>query len=113
MDSLPDHSDFRSRGRAAQKDGSAALLRAKVDDLEEELRVVRKKVRRHFTWALVGISPAAILPVIGLFLEGSFGLVVILVIVVTFTQLFQGVMAGTKAARLKEALERLRRGEDI
>jgi hypothetical protein len=93
------------------EESSAVLLRAKVEDLEEELRVVRKRERRHFTWALVGISPAALLPAIGLFLEGSFGLVVILVILVTFTQVYQGVMAGAEAARLEEALERLARGE--
>ena len=87
------------------------IIQAEVEDLERELRAVRKKERWHFVWALTGLSPAALIPAIGLFREGSFGLVVLLALLVTVSQFFLGVKATGKAARLKKALEELREKE--
>ena len=91
--------------------GSSILLQSEIEDLERELRAVRRKERWHFVWALIGISPAALIPAIGLFREGSFGLVVLLALLVTISQLYLGVKASGKAARLKKALEGLRERE--
>ncbi len=91
--------------------GQSAIVQAEVDDLERELRAVKRKERWHFVWALTGISPAALIPAIGLFREGSFGLVVLLALLVTISQLYLGVKASGKAARLKKALEGLRERE--
>ncbi len=88
--------------------GSSILLQSEIEDLERELRAVRRKERWHFVWAFVGISPAALIPAIGLFREGSFGLVVLLALLVTISQLYLGVKAIGKAARLKKALASLR-----
>ncbi len=90
---------------------SSFLIQADVEDLERELRAVRKKERWHFVWALTGISPAALIPAIGLFREGSFGFVVLLALLVTISQFYLGVKATGKAARLKKALESLREKE--
>ena len=84
------------------------LIEHEVEDLERELRAVRKKERRHFVWALTGISPAALIPMFGLFLTDSFGLVVLLVILVPISQLYLGVRASGKASRLKKSLEEVR-----
>ena len=85
--------------------GQSAIVQAEVDDLERELRTVRKKERWHFVWALTGMSPAVLIPAIGLFLDGYYGLVVPFVLLVTISQFYLGVKAAGKAARLKRALE--------
>ena len=90
---------------------SSYLIQVEVEDLERELRAVRRKERWHFVWALTGISPAALIPAIGLFREGSFGWVVLLAFLVTISQFYLGVKASGKAARLKKSLEGLREKE--
>lgn len=90
------------------RDGSSILLQSEIEDLERELRAVRKKERWHFVWALLGTSPAALLPAIGLSWEGSYGLAVLLSLMVTISQFLLGVKATGKATRLEKALESLR-----
>lgn len=84
------------------------VVQAEIEDLERELRAVRRKERWHFVWALTGISPAALLPAIGLFREESFGLIVLLSFAVTISQFYLGVKASGKANRLNKSLEKLR-----
>jgi hypothetical protein len=91
--------------------GQSAIFQAEVEDLERELRAVRKKERWHFVWALTGVSPAALIPAMGLVLRGNFGLVVPFVLLVTISQFYLGVKAAGKAARLKKALRDLREAE--
>ena len=91
--------------------GKSAIVQAEVDELERELRAVRKKERWHFVWALTGMSPAALIPAIGLFLDGYYALVVPFVLLVTISQFYLGVKAAGKASRLKKALEDLREME--
>ena len=92
-------------------DESSIILQAEVEDLERELRAVRRKERWHFVWALTGMSPAALIPAMGLFLDGNYGLVVPFVLLVTISQFYLGVKAAGKASRLKKALEDLREME--
>ena len=91
--------------------GQSAIFQAEVDDLERELRAVKRKERWHFVWALTGMSPAALIPAMGLFLDGNYALVVPFVLLVTISQFYLGVKASGKAARLKRALEDLREEE--
>ena len=91
--------------------GQSAIVQAEVEDLERELRAVRKKERWHFVWALTGMSPAAFIPAMGLFLDGYYALVVPFVLLVTISQFYLGVKASGRAARLKRALEDLRKEE--
>jgi len=91
--------------------GSKVLIESEVEDLEQELRAVQRKVRRHFVWTFLGLSPAALIPAIGLFREGSFGLLILLVVLVTISQGYLGGKAARKASRLKKALNRRREEE--
>jgi hypothetical protein len=91
--------------------GQSAIIQAEVKDLERELRAVRKKERWHFVWALTGVSPAALIPAMGLFLHGNYGLVVPFLLLVAISQFYLGVKAAGKAARPKRALEELREEE--
>ena len=88
--------------------GQSAILQAEAEDLERELRSVKKKERWHFVWALTGMSPAALLVAMGLFLDGSYALVVPALVLGTVSQFYLGVKASGKAARLRRALEALR-----
>jgi hypothetical protein len=91
--------------------GQSAIIQAEEEDLERALRAVRKKERWHFVWALTGVSPAALIPAMGLFLHGNYGLVVPFLVLVAISQFYLGVKAAGKAARLKRALEDLREEE--
>ena len=91
--------------------GQSAIIQAEMEDLERELRAVRKKERWHFVWTLTGVSPAALIPAMGLFLHGNYGLVVPFLLLVAISQFYLGAKAAGKAARLKRALEDLREEE--
>ncbi|MGD2122673.1 MAG: hypothetical protein PVJ76_13055 [Gemmatimonadota bacterium] len=95
----------------ASSRGQEAVIQAQVEDLERELRAVKKKERWHFAWALTGVSPVALIFAVGLFLHGNYGLVIPVVLLVAFWQFFLGVKAAGEAARLKRALEDLRHEE--
>lgn len=91
--------------------GASILIGSEVEDLEQELRAVQRKQRRHFVWALTGISPAALIPMIGLFRSGSFGPLILLALLVSVSQIFQVGKAARKANRLKRALKNLQEVE--
>ena len=91
---------------------ASALIESEIEDVVRELRAAQRKSRRHFLWALLGVSPAALLPAIGLLLEGSEGLLVLLIVLVGFSQLFLGVREASKINDLKKALRRLREERD-
>lgn len=86
----------------------AALVQAREEELLDDLMSVRKKKRRHALWALLGLSPAAVIPAAGLFMEGSFGLFVLLCVLVTATQLIGWTTSLKREEELEEALLRLR-----
>jgi hypothetical protein len=103
LDLNPEPTDLVQESAAA-----SMLIEYEVEDLERELRAVQKKERKHFIWALTGISPAALIPMIGLFLTDSFGLLVLLALLVPISQFYLGVKASGEASRLKKSLEDLR-----
>ena len=84
------------------------LVQSEVEDLKRELRAVQRKERWHFEWAMTGISPAALIPLIGLFHEGSFGVLLLLAILLTIFQFYLGGKAATRAHRLKREINRVR-----
>ena len=102
--------DLNSEPADLVEESAAAslLIEYEVEDLERKLRAMQRKERRHFVWALTGISPAALIPMIGLFLTDSFGLLVLLALLVPFSQLYLGVKASGEVSRLKKSLEALR-----
>jgi hypothetical protein len=84
-----------------------AVVQSEIEDLERELKVTRRKSRLHFIWLLLGISPGAILPALGLLGEGRTDLLVIFLIMVAASQLYLGMKAATKMDRLKARLKEL------
>jgi hypothetical protein len=89
-------------------DEAASLVRqTEIREAAERVEAVRKKKRRHGLWALLGISPAAMLPAIGLLLEGSLGLLVLLGFLVTGTQGYAWMKSMKEEEEAEEALRRL------
>jgi hypothetical protein len=82
-------------------------LRADLHDLQGELRRARKREVRHFVWAMFGVSPAALIPLLGLALEGEVALVALLCVMVVFVEGSRWIRAGKEVKRLEEALETL------
>lgn len=76
-------------------------------DLERRLATLRKKGRRHLTWALLGISPAAIVPASGLLAEGSMGLFFLLSGLVVVTQGFAWARSNREAGEVEEEIAEL------
>jgi hypothetical protein len=85
----------------------AALVEAREQELLDDLVAVQKKKRRHALWALLGLSPAAVIPAVGLFMEGSVGLFVLLCVLVTATQFIGWIKSMKREEELEEALRRL------
>jgi len=89
--------------------GSTAIIAAEVSDLEREIKVARRKATWHRIWVVLGLSPAAMIPAIGLMREGSTELLFLLAVLVTISQAYLGAKAAKKAgeleARLKELME--------
>ena len=90
---------------------SSAIRATEMKELEEELRGVRRKANWHFVWTLLGVSPGAIIPALGLMGEGSRGMLILLGVAVTISQGYMGAKASTRAKELETALERLKEGE--
>ena len=111
MKPSPTASDSDTSELDRLRGGRSTLVQSEVEDLKRELRVVQRKERWHFVWAMTGISPAALIPMIGLFHEGSFGVLLLLAILVTISQFYLGGKAATRAHRLKQAIHRLREKE--
>lgn len=54
-----------------------ALVRSReLQDLAERLDRARSRSSRHLLWAWLGVTPVALVPLVGLLLEGSLGLAV-------------------------------------
>lgn len=89
---------------------SSVLARLELEELEEKLQRARRKERRHLLWTLLGFSPAAVLPALGLLREGSIGLLFLLAVLVTVSEGVAWARASRKAERLEEQC-RARRAE--
>jgi hypothetical protein len=95
-------------GAQAGEPGSSVVARLELEDMERRLQAVRRKERRHLLWMVLGVSPAAILPALGLLREGNLGLLVLLGVLVTFSQWYSWTKASNEAERLEKAILRLR-----
>jgi hypothetical protein len=65
-------------------------LRSKVQDLEEALEARRRATHRHFLWAVLGLSPAAFLPMVGILRGGSLVLALVLGVLVSSVEVVRG-----------------------
>ena len=80
------------------------VLRADAEDVTEALRLARRAETRHGLFALLGVSPAAILPMLGLLRGGSEALVIPLCLLVMLTEGWKWIAAGREARRLEALL---------
>jgi len=92
--------------------GSGALDRRPVmaadrEDLRERLQERRRAARRHTFWAAMGVSPAALIPVLGTLNELGMGLAVSLSAVVMVVEAWR----AQRATREADAIERALRDE--
>ena len=99
---------MREEDLPVPSEASSAVIQAEIEDLSKDLEKVRGKKRRHALWALLGLSPAALLPAIGLALEGSDGLLVLLVVLVVVSSTFAWAKNHLKEKELKDSIRRLR-----
>lgn len=88
------------------------VLRADAADLTEQLRKARKSEVRHGVFTLMGVTPAAVVPLVGLALEGNVALVALLCVLVVFVEGWQWIKAGREVARLEAALAELEEEAD-
>jgi hypothetical protein len=59
---------------------------------------------RHFIRCMLGVTPAAAIPVVGLALEGNVALLALLCVMVTFVEGWRWIRAGRLAKRLEREL---------
>jgi len=83
--------------------GSADLL-----DGTDRLNTAKSHSRRHLLWASLGFSPMALIPLLGLFMEGSLGLVATLSVLVVGVELWRYTKAKQEVRYLEEEVEDLR-----
>ena len=84
--------------------GAAALRETERADLEHALTKAQGRKSRHALWVLLGISPAAMIPALGLILEGSIALVVVLLVLVSVVEAVRWFQAAAVVSRLEQAL---------
>lgn len=99
---------------AAIEEAPAALprdlspaLRADHDDLTRQLEAARKDEQRHMLRSVLGMSPGALIPFIGLAMEGEVALVALLCVLVVFVEGWRWIRAGQRARRIEVALREL------
>lgn len=86
----------------------AVVVDSEIRELEGRVASKRKASRRHTVWALLGVSPGALLPFGALLGESALGAAVILGVLVTATEAWRALRARAEAAKLEMALNRLR-----
>lgn len=86
-----------------------AVHRSEIRELEERVISRRRAGRRHTIWALLGLSPGALLPFAALLSESAISGAVALVVLVTGTEIWRAKKAERDAKRAEDALRNLRR----
>jgi len=100
-------------GPESKDSGATAVDLAEREDLEERLLAVRKKKNRHLLWAVLGLSPAALIPAIGLLVEGNMGLLIVLLVLVFFGQVYGLARTSSEARKLEKELLELSNGANL
>lgn len=92
--------------RDVEEGGSGTSLTSALEreDLERELQLALRKEKWHLIWMTLGISPAAVIPALGLLREGSFGLLILLGVLVTASQWVSWTRTSRKAEAIEEKL---------
>lgn len=102
------------RWRAAEPAGAPrsrerlSLVRADLADAKERLEVAERRAARHLAWALLGLSPAAVVPFLGLLVEGNLTLLAVLLVTVPFVEAGRYRRAKREVDRMQLLVKRLR-----
>lgn len=97
-------------GRGLPEGGAEALppaIRVERADLVEELRLARKAELRHLVWCMLGMTPAAVVPFVGLALEGNVALMALLCVLVVWVEGWRWIRSGRRVKALEADLARL------
>ena len=99
--------DHEESGPESRRAGETLATQLEREELEHKVRLAHRKERRHLLWAVLGITPAAFIPALGLLREGRMGLLVLLMILVTGSQVVSWIRASREAGRLEKKLGRM------
>ena len=106
----------RSVGPSQTEVGESAaslVSRLELADLEQKLDTVHRREKRHLLWMVLGLSPAAALPAVGLLLEGSSDLLLLLIVLVSVFHTVSWNKAAREAERMEKELDRLQAETDV
>jgi len=81
-------------------------------DLEERLQAARKAEVRHFVRCMLGVTPTAVIPIVGLALEGEVALLALLCVLVVLVEGWRWIRAGRLVKEIQAGLARLEEAED-
>ena len=93
-------------------DAESGLHALERRDLEEQLAAKEAQVRKHTFWAVLGVSPGAILPLI--FSLGELGIAALVVGVVAMTvlEVWRAYRAQAEVTAIERSLRALEAGEE-
>lgn len=106
-----DSTDLIPKGSQEPVPETSLASEVEKDDLAARLRIVRRKEKRHLLWTILGFSPGAAIPALGLMREGSTGLLLLLGGLVVVVQGYSWNKAAREAEKLEKQLLRLSEGE--
>ncbi|MHB1192145.1 MAG: putative signal transducing protein [Longimicrobiales bacterium] len=81
-------------------------------DLTERLEAARKAEVRHFIRCMLGVTPTAVIPIVGLALEGNVALLALLCVLVVLVEGWKWIRSGRLVRRLQGELARLEEGSE-
>ncbi len=76
-------------------------------DLTERLEAARKAEVRHFIRCMLGVTPTAVIPIVGLALEGNVALLALLCVLVVLVEGWKWIRSGRLVKRLQGELAKL------
>jgi len=91
--------------------GPSLAQEVEKEDLETRLKIMKRTEKRHLLWIILGFSPGAAIPALGLLREGSTGLLLLLGGLFAVYQGYSWNRAAREAERLEKQLRQLSEGE--
>jgi hypothetical protein len=98
----------RMEGEASAE--MAALTSADLADARRNLAAAEGRAQRHLVWLILGLSPAALIPFVGLLIEGSPELLFVLVWLVLIVEGWRYLRASREVRRLRAVVARIEEG---
>jgi hypothetical protein len=92
---------------ARRADALPPVPRSELDDLTRALEKARKDEFKYFVLCLLGVSPAAVIPLAGLVVQEEIALFLLLAVLVVLSEGWKGIKAGREVKRLEAALASL------